>query len=60
MNPKIKPTNKVAAGAATGAAVVVLAWIFTLFGVDMPAPVGIAIATILSAVASWFTPDAKA
>ena len=53
-----RPTNKVAAGAATGAAVVVLTWIFTLAGVDMPAPVGVSIATILSAVVAWFVPDA--
>ena len=58
MNPKIKPTNKVAAGALTGSVVVVLTYIADLAGTELPAAVAVAVATILSAVASWFTPDA--
>jgi hypothetical protein len=60
MNPKYKPTNKVAASALTGSVVVVLTWILTLTGVDMPAPVGVAVATILSGLAGWFVPNAEA
>ena len=57
MNPKIKPTNKVAAGALTGSVVVVLTYIADLAGTELPATVVVSIATILSGVVSWFVPD---
>lgn len=54
------PTRKVAAGTTAGAASAVIVWALSLAGVDMPAEVGAAIATLLAAAAGYLVPDASA
>ena len=49
-----RPTQKVSAGALAGAISVVLVWVLSLFGVEVPGAVGAAIATIIGFVAAWF------
>lgn len=57
MTPDYAPTAKVSAAGAAGAASVVLCWLLSLFGIDVPAPVAAALATLLAAGAGYLTPD---
>lgn len=52
----MKPVPKVAAGGAAGAAAVLVVWVLSLFGVDMPAAAAAALATILAFAAGYFAP----
>lgn len=46
---KAKPTRKVAAGTASGAVATVVVWLLSLAGVEVPAPVGAAVAWLAAA-----------
>jgi hypothetical protein len=54
-----KPTDKVAAGGSTAAAVLVLAWLLSLVGVDLPVPVQLALGTLLPTLVSYLVPERK-
>jgi hypothetical protein len=51
------PTRKVGSGALAGAVSVILVWILSLFGVDMPAEVASAITLVLMFATSYFVPE---
>ena len=53
--PTPAPTRKVAAGGGTGAATLVLLWVASLLGVEMPEPVAGAIVLLASGLAAYFT-----
>jgi putative flippase GtrA len=57
MKPELKPTNKVAASGLTGAIVVILMWVLSLLGADVPAAVAVAISTVVSVVVGWLVPN---
>lgn len=48
---------KVLAGGAAGAASIVLVWILSLFKVEVPVEVGMAITTLLASGAAYMTRD---
>jgi len=52
-----KPTPKVAGGMLAGALAVIVIWVFSLFGIDVPGAVGAAFATVLGALVAWFVPE---
>ncbi len=49
-----KPTPKVGASALAGALSVVLIYVVSLFGVEIPGGVGAAIATVFTFIAGYF------
>ena len=51
------PNKKVGAGALAGALAIVLIWIVSLFGVEVPGAVGAAIATILGFITAYYVPE---
>lgn len=53
-----KPTPKVAAASLGGAASIVVVFVLTSLGVDVPGEVGSALATLFAAAAGYLTPDA--
>jgi hypothetical protein len=53
----LRPVPKVTAGAAAGAAVLLLVWVAGLFGVDVPAEVAAAATVVLSAAAGYLRRD---
>lgn len=55
----MKPTPKVAAAGATGAAVVVLVWVASLFGLEVPGYVGTALGVLLGTAAGYFKSDGR-
>lgn len=55
--PSKRPTNKLTAAGAAGSASVVIVWLAGLVGVDMPAEVGAAVATLLSFAAGYLVKD---
>jgi putative flippase GtrA len=59
MASKYTPTPKVAAGGASGAVVVILVWLASLVGLDVPAEVAGAAAVLIGFAAAWLTPDAS-
>lgn len=54
-----KPNRKVGAGALAGALSIVLIWVISLTGVEVPGAVGAAIASILGFVTAYYVPEAK-
>lgn len=52
-----KPTPKVAAAGATGAAAIVLIWLLAQFGIEMPGEVGAAVAVLLATGAGYLKTD---
>ena len=53
------PSRKVAVGVLAGAVVAVAMWLVKEFGgTIVPAEVGVALSTIISAIISYFVPDA--
>jgi hypothetical protein len=58
-NPSLKPQRKVAVGAASGAAVTVLAWGVGLAGVEVPVEVAGSLIVLVSFIASYFIPNAQ-
>ena len=50
-------SSKVAAGGVTGAVTGILIWIVSLFGLEIPAEVGVYIATVLAFAAGYFMPE---
>jgi len=51
------PDRKVTSGALAGAATVILVWVLSLFGVEVPGAVGAAIATVLGFVTAYMVPN---
>jgi len=51
------PSRKVSVGALGGALGIVITWVITLFGVDVPAPVGAAISTLCGSAAAYIVPE---
>ncbi len=49
-------TPKVATGALAGAVSVILVWIITKFGIEVPPEIASAFTTVVSAASSWFAP----
>ena len=56
---KTAPTPKVAAAGVSGAVALIIVWIVGMFGVEVPAEVGAALATILAFVGGYLIPDAS-
>lgn len=52
-----KPTAKVTAGSVAGALTVVLVWVSSLVGLDVPAYVAAAVTLLLTAAAAYFKPE---
>lgn len=52
--PSAAPTQKLVAGTASGAAVVVILWVATYFGLDLSPEVAGAIVLLVSAAAAYF------
>lgn len=53
------PTGKVTAAGAGGAAGLVVVWVVSLFGLEMPGPVGAAVATLLAFAAGYLKSDPR-
>lgn len=54
----LRPSNKVALGAVTGAAVVILAWASQQFGkISLPAEIQGAFQVVLTFIVQYFVPD---
>lgn len=51
----MNPTPKVVAGGAGGAITIIVVWVLSLVGVDMPAVVASAVTTVASFGAGYFT-----
>lgn len=52
-------TTKVASGALAGAVSVILVWIITKCGIEVPAEIASAFTTIVSAIAGFFAPRSE-
>ena len=52
-----KPDRKVQAGTLAGALAIVLIWVISLFGVEVPGAVGAAIATIMGFITAYYVPS---
>lgn len=55
--PTNQPTNKVAAGAVSGALTLLGVYLFGVFGVQIPAEVAAAATTIISFVVSYYVKE---
>lgn len=53
----LKPQPKVAAGGAAGAIALVIVWLVSLTGLEMPAEVSAAIGWLVTAGVAWLTPN---
>ena len=51
------PDRKVGAGALAGALAIILIWVISLFGVEVPGAVGAAIATVFGFITAYFVPS---
>lgn len=51
------PTPKVAAGGAAGAASILIVWLLSMFGVEVPSEAAAALATLLGFAAAYMVPD---
>ena len=56
MESLVKPDRKVGAGALAGALAIILIWVISLFGVEVPGAVGAAIATVFGFLTAYFVP----
>lgn len=52
----MKPVAKISAAALGGAVSTLLLWVLALYGVDAPAEVGAALATLVAVAAGYLTP----
>ena len=52
-----KPTVKVGSGALAGAISVILVWVLSLFGIEVPGAIGAAFATVAGGATAWFVPE---
>jgi hypothetical protein len=55
----LKPTPKVAAAGTAGAATIILVWIASLFGLDVPEYVATAIGVLIAVAAGYLKSDGK-
>ena len=53
-----KPDKKVGAGALAGALAIILIWVISLMGVEVPGAVGAAIATVFGFITAYMVPSA--
>lgn len=51
------PTRKVGAGALAGALSVIIVWVVSEAGMDVPAEISSAFTTVLTFVTSWLIPE---
>lgn len=56
-SPSLKPTPKVAAGGAAGAASILLVWILGQSGLDVPAEVAAALTVLIGTGAAYMKRD---
>jgi len=54
---EVKPKPKVTGGVLAGALSVILVWVLSLMGVEVPGAVGAAIATVIGFVVAWLVPE---
>jgi len=54
---EVKPKPKVAGGVLAGALSVIVIWVASLAGVEVPGSVGAALATVIGFLAAWFVPE---
>jgi hypothetical protein len=59
MSKQLKPTPKMQAAGATGAAVIVLVWVAGLFGLEVPGYVATAVGVLLTWAAGYFKSDGR-
>jgi hypothetical protein len=59
VKPTKKPSTKIVAGGTTGAAVILVVWLASLFGLEIPDFVAAAGVTVLSFIAGYFVPDPR-
>jgi len=52
-----KPKPKVAGGVLAGALSVILIWVLSLMGVEVPGAVGAAFATVIGFLTAWIVPE---
>lgn len=52
-----RPTAKVGVGASAGAVTVILVWVGSLAGVEVPGDVAAAVTLLITAAAAYFMPD---
>ena len=52
-----KPKPKVAGGMLAGALSVVLIWVLSLLGVEVPGVVGAAFVTVIGSAVAWLVPE---
>jgi len=52
-----KPTPKVGSGVLAGALSVILIWVLSLMGLEVPGAVGAAFATAIGFVTAWAVPE---
>ena len=57
VKPSLAPSTKVTTSAVTGAAVVILVWVASMFGLDVPPEVAAAAAVVLSFGAAYAVKD---
>jgi len=54
---EVKPKPKVAGGVLAGALSVIIVWVASLAGVEVPGAVGAAIATVIGFLVAWIVPE---
>lgn len=52
-----RPNRKVTVGAMTGAASTIIVWAVGEAGIDVPAEIAVALATLLAGLASYLVPE---
>ncbi len=57
MKPENMPTRKVTSAVLAGAMSVILIWVLSLVGVEVPGTVGAAFATVLSFITAYMVPE---
>lgn len=51
------PDRKVTSGALAGALAIILIWVISLFGLEVPGAVGAAIATVFGFITAYMVPS---
>lgn len=59
VKPTKKPSTKVVSGAAAGAVVVVVVWVCSLFGLEVPGDVASALTVLVGFGAGYVVPDPR-
>lgn len=59
MASSLTPTSKTTAAGATGAAAILIVWLLSQFGIEMPGEVGAAVGVLLAVVAAWIKAERR-